>query len=203
MTICSKCGTQVDDGIKFCSNCGADLSMADAFTDEPAPVVMPNIPPLDKTEQELPPASPAQPEDKKEKKEKKHKEPKEPKPEIPRKDRRLSICSLISLICGLVGAFAGAFGCIFTFVSLTYAIIFYAFSVLAIIFGLIAVLLTKKGSKYKGRGIAITGIVLGVAFLLFWIIVSIVLKGQVYLEYGTTDLMSLFRKLADLSAAKN
>jgi uncharacterized membrane protein YvbJ len=55
--------------------------------------------------------------------------------------------------------------------------------ILAIIFGAIAMGQTKPGSNLRGRGMAITGFILGLVVLAFWIIIGLLL----FIGYSYSD----------------
>ena len=107
--------------------------------------------------------------------------------------KTMSVFSVLSVIFGIIGVFTGGYACLLSFLNILIALAFYLPSVLAIVFGLLALRSTGRGRKHKGRILAFLGIILGVLSLVLWVIGTFYLRGVVAAEFGTMDLMSVVR----------
>ena len=97
-----------------------------------------------------------------------------------RQDAPFSGLALTSMILGIVGIFLDAF-------------LLFIPSVLAIIFAVVGLVQAKNG--YRGKGFAIAGLVLGIIFLFFYIVITVVVLG-ILAGSSSTELYSLYNMLS-------
>ncbi len=134
MKFCIYCGTQLDEGVRFCPNCGASISEQSASQEQP-------------TSQEQPafaasPASPAQP-------------TQSTQSAQPVQNPKCNGFAIASLVLGIVSYVAWL--CCLNSIT----------CILAIIFGIVALVQIGKGNQ-KGKGMAITGLILGIVMVILF-----------------------------------
>jgi len=88
--------------------------------------------------------------------------------------------SKLAIASFVLGVLACAIALLLNFISRgnifgVMALISMLFSVLAFIFGIIAIILISQNSNLKGNGFAIMGIILGVVYWLLYVYASIIL----------------------------
>ena len=81
-------------------------------------------------------------------------------PQTPTPSTQTSGFAVASLVCGIVGL-------LINFLSIP-----------AIVLGAIGIAQTGKNSKYKGRGMAVAGLVLGIFTIIFWIVIIVLWAGS-------------------------
>ena len=114
--------------------------------------------------------------------------------------KKTSGVSIASLVLGIVGIFtgimaAGCWGAGALLPSLKFlAIVLYLPNILAIVFGVMGI---SKASKQglSGKGLAIAGLVLGIVFLLIWMVYGYLAEQamQYYSYYTYSNLSDLFQ----------
>ena len=105
--------------------------------------------------------------------------------------------AVLSMIFSLIGLASGGYACLFTFMDLKTAAIFFIPGVLGIVFGLIGIASTGKESGKRGRALAVVGLIIGLASIVLWIAGAFVLRNAVREKYGNTNLMSAIRTILD------
>ena len=108
---------------------------------------------------------------------------------------RTSGMAVASLVLGIVGILLGYFAAAMVVASaiinaswMIFAVLLYVPSGLGILLGIGGI--AKTGDGYtKGRGLAIAGLVLGIVFLVIWVIVALIARESVGYAY---NLYSLF-----------
>lgn len=118
----------------------------------------------------------------------------EEKPVQKRKERKsMSVFAVLSIIFGIVGVFAGGYACLLFFMDIRIALIFYLPSVLAILFGLLALRSTGRDLPHRGKPLAVLGIILGILAIVLWLVGTFLLRSRTAAEFGTLDIMSVLR----------
>ena len=132
MKYCIYCGTQLDDGVQFCPNCGAPVNEQPAQTEQTASTEQNAV--FTTTEQATFTASPVQ----------------------PVQNQKYNGFAIAALVLGIVSCVVWAC-CLNTITC-----------ILAIIFGILALVQIKKNNE-KGKGMAITGLVLGIVMVVVFV----------------------------------
>ncbi len=103
--------------------------------------------------------------------------------------------AVASLVFGIVGIFLGYLGAALMVAALInpswtiLAILLYVPSALGVLLGIAGIAKTGDG-RTKGRGLAIAGLVLGIVFLLVWVIMAVIARDSVDYVY---NLYNMFR----------